>query len=79
MPNLHLPAETLDHIVDHLHDTEDALRNSCLVSKSWIPRTRKHLFADTEFPTEESLQSWTSGKTSAAKRRYAKLTGGMAA
>ena len=39
MSNLHLPAETLDHIVDHLHDTKDALRNCCLGSKSWVPRT----------------------------------------
>jgi hypothetical protein len=58
MSNLRLPAEILDHIVDHLHDTEDALRNCSLVSKSWIPRTQIHLFADVGFPTVESLQSW---------------------
>ena len=46
MSNPHLPAEILDYIIDHLHDTEDALRNCSLVSKSWIPRTRTHLFAD---------------------------------
>ena len=58
MSDHHLPAEMLDHVVDHLHDTEDALRNCCLVSKSWIPRARKHLFADVYLPTAESLQSW---------------------
>ena len=58
MPDPHLPAEILDHIVDHLQGTEYALRNCCLVSKSWIPRTRKHLFADVVFPTVENLQSW---------------------
>jgi hypothetical protein len=58
MSNLRLPAEILDHIVDNLHDTEDALRNCSLVSKSWIPRIRKHLFANVEFPTPESLESW---------------------
>jgi hypothetical protein len=58
MSGPHLPAEMLDHIVDHLHDTEDALRNCCLVSKSWVPRTRKHLFADVDFPTVADLQSW---------------------
>ena len=58
MSNPRLPAEILDYIVDHLHDTEDALRNCSLVSKSWIPRTRKHLFAYIWFPTAESLQSW---------------------
>jgi hypothetical protein len=58
MSSRHLPAEMLDHIVDHLHDTEDALRNCCLVSKSWVPRARKHLFAVVEFPTSESSESW---------------------
>ena len=53
-----LPAEMLDHVVDYLHDTQDTLRNCCLVSKSWVPRTRKHLFADIGFPTAKSLQSW---------------------
>ena len=53
-----LPPEMVDYIVDHLHDIEDALRNCCLVSKSWIPCTRKHLFANTRFPLAKSLQSW---------------------
>jgi hypothetical protein len=35
----------------YLHDTRDALRNCCLIFKSWIPRTRKHLFADVRFYT----------------------------
>jgi hypothetical protein len=58
MSSPHLPAETLDHIVDHLHDAEDALRNCCLVSKSWVPRTRKHLFAEIDFRTVWVLKSW---------------------
>jgi hypothetical protein len=58
MSNPHLPAEILDHIIDHLHDTADALKNCCLVSKSWVPRTQIHLFADIGFPAVESLQSW---------------------
>ena len=58
MPNPHLPIETLDNIVDHLHDAKRTLRNCCLVSKSWIPRTRTHLFADIRFVTEENLKSW---------------------
>jgi hypothetical protein len=51
-------SEILDHIVDHLHDTKAALRNCCLVSKSWIPRTRKHLFADVDFRPARHLWSW---------------------
>jgi hypothetical protein len=33
--------------------TIEALKECCLVSKSWIPRTRKHLFAQIIFHTEE--------------------------
>jgi hypothetical protein len=58
MSSRHLPAEILDHIVNYLHDTEDVLRNCCLVSKSWVPHTRIHLFATVDFPTVEVLESW---------------------
>jgi hypothetical protein len=58
MSNPHLPAEILDHVVDVLHDTHDTLRNCCLVSESWIPRTRKHLFADVRFLLMKNVQSW---------------------
>jgi len=54
-----LPGEILDYIVDFLHDSQTELRNCCLVSKSWVPRTRRHLFADVRFdPTGTWLQSW---------------------
>ena len=58
MSNPRLPAELLDDVVDLLHDAPHALRNCCLVSKSWIPRTRRHLFADVTFHTVESLELW---------------------
>ena len=58
MSNPHLPPELLDHIVDLLHDAKHALMDCCLVSKSWIPRTRKHLFADIRFYLGKDLQSW---------------------
>jgi hypothetical protein len=48
----------LDHVVDFLHDKKYELSKCCLVSKSWIPRTRTHLFADIKFRTEKDLQSW---------------------
>jgi hypothetical protein len=60
MSSPYLPAELLDHIVDHLHDTKDALKSCGLVSKSWIPRTRRHLFADAIFGSPNRLQSWKS-------------------
>ena len=58
MSNPRLPAELLDDVVDHLHDTEYALRNCCVVSRSWIPRARKHLFAHINLSTAKSLRSW---------------------
>jgi hypothetical protein len=74
MSNPYFPAETLDHIVDHLHDAKDALRNCSLVSRSWIPRTRRHLFADISFPTTRSVRSWkkTFPDPANSPARYAK-------
>jgi len=57
-PNPDLPPELLDHVVDFLRDSKHALRNCCLVSKSWVPRTRKHLFADISFHGRKTLESW---------------------
>ena len=72
MPNL--PCEILDHIVDLLHDGETALRNCCLVSKSWVTRTRKQLFAEVHFQTAKSLESWktTFPDPSTSPARYTK-------
>ena len=58
MPNPYLPQEILDSIVDLLRDNSNALKECCLVSKTWIPRTRKHLFAEITFNTERDLISW---------------------
>jgi hypothetical protein len=71
MSDLRLPAEILDYV--DLHDTQDALRNCCLVSKSWVQCTRKHLFADIRF-YPKSLQSWkeTFPDPSTSPARYAK-------
>jgi len=44
-----LPSELLDVVVDHLHDEPTPLKACCTVSKSWVPRARKHLFARVEF------------------------------
>ena len=58
MSNPHLPPEILDHIVDLLRGDPEALKRCCLVSKSWIPRTRKFLFAEVKFRNRESMRSW---------------------
>jgi hypothetical protein len=58
MSNSRLAFELLDHTVDLLHDSRDTLKSCCLVSKSWIPRARKHLFASINLSTAEDLQAW---------------------
>ena len=58
MPTPRLPPELLDHIADLLRDSEKELKNCCLVSKSWVPRTRRHLFVKIRFNTEITLRSW---------------------
>ena len=52
-----LPPEILDLIVDQLHDEPTALRACCLVSKSWVPRSRAHLFAHIEL-SHTSFERW---------------------
>jgi len=58
MSNPPLPPEILDYIVDLLHDDSNPLKECCLVSKCWIPRTRKHLFAHIKLKTAADLESW---------------------
>jgi hypothetical protein len=54
-----LPPEILDLIVDHLHDEPKTLKTCCVVSKSWVGRTRTHLFATVEFYVPRSdIQLW---------------------
>lgn len=58
MSSPRLPEELQDYIVDLLHNMEVTLRTCSLVSKSWLPRTRRHLFADIKFRDAHDLQSW---------------------
>jgi len=54
-----LPPEILDLIADQLHDESTTLKACCLVSRSWIPRTRRHLFAHVEFDDlGHTFESW---------------------
>ena len=54
-----LPPEILDHIADFLYASPKALKECCLVSKSWVPRTRQHLFANITLHTGDRLEAWT--------------------
>ena len=38
--------------------TNETLKECCLVSKSWVSRTRKHLFADIKFRPAVALELW---------------------
>ena len=74
MSDPRFPSELLDSIVDHLHDTRRALERCCLVSRSWVPRTRKHLFANVTFHAATGLQSWKNAfpNPSTSPARYTK-------
>ena len=54
-----LPPEILGLIIDLLHDDPAALKTCCVVSKSWIQRTRKYLFIDIKLhPPGHSVRRW---------------------
>lgn len=58
MSHPHLPPEILYRVIDHLHDEPEALKGCCLASKSCVPRTRKHLFANIRIRSAGDLESW---------------------
>ena len=58
MPHPHLPPEICDSIIDLLHNEPQTLGRCCLVSKSWIPRARKNLFAVIRFSSRAKIDKW---------------------
>lgn len=50
-----LPPEIVDYIIDLLHDDPEALKKCCFVSKSWVERSRIHLFNKFDLG---SLKTW---------------------
>ena len=75
MPHPNLPQETLDSIVDLLYEETEALKQCCLVSKSWVLRARKNLFAIVAFYTEEDIEAWkkTFPDPSDSPARYTRI------
>ena len=56
-----LPPELLDLIVDYSCDQQATLRACCLVSRSWVPRARRHLFAHVVFDSDgcsSDIEPW---------------------
>ena len=58
---LHPPPEIVDLIIDHLHDQPATFKTCCVVSKSWVPRTRKQLFSHVEFHDSKSPSNYGRG------------------
>ncbi|KAF9786149.1 hypothetical protein BJ322DRAFT_771169 [Thelephora terrestris] len=58
MSNARLPQEILDYIVDFLHNEPWWLKRCCLVAKSWVPRTRKHIFNKIDIASLDDLEAW---------------------
>ncbi|KAJ7156270.1 hypothetical protein C8R46DRAFT_429892 [Mycena filopes] len=42
---MNFPPELVDRFIDYLHDDDHALGNCALVSKTWLPASRYHLFS----------------------------------
>ena len=53
-----LPPEILNLIVHFLHDDPGALKACCIVSKSWVYRTRERLFAHVQFTSKSPFKLW---------------------
>ena len=58
MSDPRLPPEILDYIVDFLHRKPHRLKRCSLVAKSWVSRTRKHLFKKIEIASLTDLEAW---------------------
>jgi hypothetical protein len=58
MSQPHLPPEICDYVVDLLQGESFTLEKCCLVSKSWVPRVRNHLFRRIAFHSLTHLKAW---------------------
>lgn len=54
-----LPTEILDLIIDSLRNEPATLKTCCVVNKSWIHRTQKHLFANVGFFVYRCVRCWS--------------------
>jgi hypothetical protein len=50
-----------DLIVDHSYDELSTLKAWGTVSKSWVPRARRHLFFRVEFRSTSPIELWDEG------------------
>jgi hypothetical protein len=59
MPAPYLAPEVIENIINNLSDEPGTLSKCSMVSKSWIPHARKHLFAKVRFTGNSDVWSWT--------------------
>ena len=52
------PVKIIDLIFHRVHDEPTTLRACCLVFKSWVPPTRRYLFARVDFRSFGSVKLW---------------------
>ena len=53
-----LPPEIFDLIVEQLYKDRETLKVCCVVSKPWVARARRHLFARVHFTDDSPVESW---------------------
>ena len=56
--SIRCPPEMVDHIIDSLQGNPETLKQCCLVSKSWVSRSRKHLFGTVMFVGPDDIAAW---------------------
>lgn len=74
----YLPQELVDQILDHLHDDSSTLLNCALVSRTWLPTSRMHLFSKIRLlvpPSRNSLHEDDTPRHGPCQRLHALLTG----
>lgn len=52
------PQEIIDLIIDLLQDQPETLKQCCLISRSWVLRSQKHLYTNIKIIREEDLSNW---------------------
>ena len=60
MPNPPVPQELVERMIDLLRSDIGALQACCLVNKTWVSRSRYHLFYQVEILDDTQLHYWIS-------------------
>jgi len=58
--NARVPQELVEMMINHLRSDIGALKACCVVNKTWVARSRYHLFYQVEILDDTQLHSWAS-------------------